>query len=393
MRVAVLTNILPTYRVPAYQLLANTPGWQLRVMLNAESEFDRSWDVDPGDLDLEVIETISLRRSDTTLHLPSPRRLLAALGRFRPDAIVSAEFGARTLISWLYCAWRSVPLVVWAEHTRARMRAAGPLSRLLRGCLAKRAGTVVVAGAESRRTMRELGVSDDRILEAPNTHDTIVFAEVQNGLDVDAARESRRAQLGCRSQVALVAGRLFSVKGIEPLLVSWQRLPEEVRSQWTLLFVGDGPLAQAVADAVASRPAGEIVHVPAVQPRELVGFYLTSDLLIFPGLGDVWGLAVNEAMACGLPVVCSTRAGCAEDLIVAGENGWLADPLDVTAFTAALKQAMTCEHRNTLGERARTTLRPYTPEATAEGVRRAVRLAREMNGKRQPPHRGARLSA
>ena len=56
--------------------------------------------------------------------------------------------------------------------------------------------------------------------------------------------------------------------------------------------------------------------------------------------------------------------------------------LDVTAFTAALKQAMTCERRNTLGERARTTLRPYTPEATAEGVRRAVRLAREMNGKR-----------
>ncbi len=380
MRIAVLTNILPPYRVPAYQLMASTPGWQLRVMLNAETEFDRSWEVDPRDLDLEVIETISLRRSDTTLHLPSPHRLLSALARFRPDAIVSAEFGARTLIAWLYCAWRGVPLVIWAEHTRARMRAASPLRRLLSGFLAKRAGAVVVAGAESRRTIRELGVADNRILVAPNTHDTIVFAEVQNELDVDAAREARRGQLGCRSRVALVAGRLFSVKGVEPLLESWQRLPEDVRSHWTLLFVGDGPLAQAVADAAASRPAGEIVHISAVQPRELVEFYSTSDLLIFPSLGDVWGLAVNEAMACGLPVVCSTRAGCAEDLIVEGENGWLTDPLDVSAFTSDLRQAMTCERRDALGERARTALRPYTPEATAEGVRRAVGLVRERMG-------------
>jgi glycosyltransferase involved in cell wall biosynthesis len=180
--------------------------------------------------------------------------------------------------------------------------------------------------------------------------------------------------------VALVAGRLFSVKGVEPLLACWQRLPEDVRSQWTLLFVGDGPLAQAVADAATSRPAGEIVHIPAVQPRELVEFYLTSDLLIFPSLGDVWGLAVNEAMACGLPVVCSTRAGCAEDLIVEGENGWLTDPLDTSAFTTTLKQALTCERRGALGECARTTLGPYTPEATAEGVRRAVGLVRERMG-------------
>ncbi len=63
-----------------------------------------------------------------------------------------------------------------------------------------------------------------------------------------------------------------------------------------------------------------------------------------------------------------------------GENGWLADPLDVSAFTSALKQAMTCERRDALGERARTALRPYTPEATAEGVRRAVGLARERVG-------------
>ncbi len=45
MRVALLTNILAPYRMPAFRALAQTPGWTVRVFVNAESEFDRSWTV------------------------------------------------------------------------------------------------------------------------------------------------------------------------------------------------------------------------------------------------------------------------------------------------------------------------------------------------------------
>jgi glycosyltransferase involved in cell wall biosynthesis len=138
------------------------------------------------------------------------------------------------------------------------------------------------------------------------------------------------------------------------------------------LFVGDGPLAPRVAAARAAHAAGEIVRVPAREPRELAGIYAASDLLVFPSLGDVWGFAVNEAMACGLPVVCSSRAGCAADLVAPGETGWLADPANPGAFAECLAQAMTCGERERIAACARLRIAAFTPEAMAAGFRAAI---------------------
>ena len=69
-RVALLTNIVPPYRVPVYRALADTPGWRLRVFTNAETEFDRSWQVDTSGLDVECVPSLSLVRGHRTLHLP-----------------------------------------------------------------------------------------------------------------------------------------------------------------------------------------------------------------------------------------------------------------------------------------------------------------------------------
>jgi glycosyltransferase involved in cell wall biosynthesis len=122
------------------------------------------------------------------------------------------------------------------------------------------------------------------------------------------------------------------------------------------------------------------VRVPAVQPSELVDFYAAADLLVFPSLGDVWGIAVNEAMACGLPVLCSPLAGAAADLLIPGETGWLGDPRDPHALAASLREALTCGSRRKLGDRARAHVARYQPEALAEGFRAALRAAAQRAG-------------
>ena len=83
MRIALLTPILAPYRVAAFRALSDTPGWQLRILVSAESEFDRSWQVDSGGLDVETLATLSLPRADRTLHLTSPWAVWRALARFR----------------------------------------------------------------------------------------------------------------------------------------------------------------------------------------------------------------------------------------------------------------------------------------------------------------------
>jgi len=379
MRVALLTNIVPPYRVPVYRALADTPGWRLRVFTNAESEFDRSWQVDTGELDVQCVPSSAVVRGHRTLHLPWS--LPAALHGFAPDAIVSTELGPRTWVAEMHRALRGTPLTVWIETTPLRVREGGRLRQAIGPAVLRLADAVVGPGSAARRVARGWGVPDGRIFDAPNAHDVEGFEKALASLDRDAVARDLRAGLGTRSRVALVVGRLFDVKGIAPLLDAWDLLESALRRDWTLLFVGSGPLDGLVRRARDTHREGEIVHVPAVQPRDVVPFCAAADLLAFPSLCDVWGFAVNEAMACGLPVVCSTRAGCSEDLIRPGENGWLADPRDAQGFAAALHDAMTCGHRRRLGERARETVAAHTPQRMAEGVRDAVRFALKSGGR------------
>ncbi len=373
MRVALLTNILTPYRLPVFRSLAETRGWRLRIFTNAETEFDRAWRVDPGGLDVEQVRASSLARYDRTFHVPWG--LPGALWRFGPDVMLSAELGPRTALAWLHRSLRGAPLVAWIETTPLRAAEGGLLQRKVGPWLLRRADAVVGPGSAARRVALDAGVPDDWIFDAPNAHDTETFAKALAGLDRESVSRDLRAGLGTRPRIALVVGRLFPIKGVRALLESWDRVPSALRRDWTLMVVGSGPLERELARARDAHRPGEIVHVPTVAPEAVVPFYAASDLLVFPSLGDVWGFAVNEAMACGLPVLCSTRAGCVDELVEAGETGWRADPVDADAFAAALVEAMTCGHRARLGDRARQRVSRFTPELTAHGLRRALRHA------------------
>ena len=381
MRVALLTNILTPYRLPVYRALARRTGEHWRVLVNARSEFDRDWQVDAADLDVELVRGASFvrgfafggahARQRVTTHLPFG--LWPSLLRFRPDVVVSAELGARTGLAWLYCALLRVPLVIWSYHSRASATAPGPL-RALRRFLLARAACVVGMGAQARSVLRGLGVADARIVDAPNAHDADGIAAALQTAKPDDVRAELRTR-GAREHVALVAGRLVEGKGIDALLRGWDALPAELRASWSLVFLGDGPLRDRIRHAADARERGELLHCAAVAPERVVDFYRASDLLVFASLGDPWGLVVNEALACGLPVLCSSRAGCADDLIVVGENGWVADPLAPRAWLDALVGALGADHAR-MADAARRTATRFGPERMAAGIGRAVERAR-----------------
>jgi glycosyltransferase involved in cell wall biosynthesis len=381
MRVALLTNIPTPYRIPVYEALAATPGWTLRVFVSAHGEFDRGWRLRPSRLDVERVPGWSFRgRNRTrgsaaveqvvTRHLPLG--LWGALRRFAPDVVVSSELGLRTGLALVYCALFRVPLVIWSYHSRVSASVAGPLRRTLWRLLLPQARSVIGMGTQARQVLRHLGVPDERIFDAPNAHDRDGLARALTGVDADAELAELAEELEGRKRIALVVGRLVEAKGIGPLLAAWNRLPEGLRADWTLLFVGSGPLAGVVQSESAGRPPGEIAWIPSVQPEELAGFYATARLLILPSLSEPWGLVANEAFACGRPVLCSVHAGCADDLIRAGENGWLADPLDPEAFARVLEEALTSPDLERFGAAARSRVQRFGPESMADGMRRAI---------------------
>ena len=105
------------------------------------------------------------------------------------------------------------------------------------------------------------------------------------------------------------------------------------------------------------------------QIDELPGYYALAGALVHPTFRDTWGLTINEAMACGLPVLVSTRAGCVADLVVDGQNGYRFDPSDGEELTQLLtRMAADADRRAAMSERSREIIAPWSLDLFAQSL-------------------------
>jgi len=385
MRVAFLTNIVSPYRKPVFERLAATPGWEFRLFVNAANEFDRQWSVDRGELQIVEPKTISIPRRVVseepvpfeqiiTMHIPVG--LWSALREFRPDVVISHELGPRSLVASAYCRSHRIPLVIWAYQSRISVTQCNRLRRLVRRRLLRRAYPVVGMGTQARQVLEALGVPADDVVDAPNAADMETLCGRRDDPLAPRRVESIRERIAGGRKLALVVGRLVPLKGTDSIVNAWRGLDPRVRDEWRLVFVGDGPLKSLVRQA---EDCGVVLagHVPA---DEMADWYQAADLHVFPSLGDVWGLVVNEAHACGTPTLCSIHAGCSDDLIEHGRNGLVFDPIAPDG-AKALGAALTRPDLPILGSRARETVAGFTTEGLADGFRKAVERAVRGRGR------------
>lgn len=129
----------------------------------------------------------------------------------------------------------------------------------------------------------------------------------------------------------LFVGRLQARKRVDWLL----RACAEMESRPRLVIVGDGP-ERASLQSLAKEVYPSAEFVGTKQGTELSPYFAEADLFVLPGTG---GLAVQEAMAHGLPVLVAKGDGTQDDLVRA-ENGWQVPPEDYPALVAAIKNAL-----------------------------------------------------
>lgn len=385
MNVAFLTNIISPYRRGVFERLAHTPGWNLRIFINAASEFDRAWSVDTSSLPVTTTRTRSLARTLVThqpvrfeqrieLHLPTG--LWSDLSKFKPDVIISHEMGPRSIIAAAFARRHDIPLVIWAYQSRISITQGGRFKRLLRSRLLRHAHTIVGMGTQAREALRSLNVPDHRIIDAPNAADHPAIESQLHSHSFASDVATLRSQANGRS-IALVVGRLIPLKGITELLRAWTRLPQRLRDRWVLTFAGDGPMRPIIE----AHKAPDIRCVGHVKTSQIACWYRAADLHIFPTLGDVWGLVVNEASHCATPTLCSRHAGCADDLIQHHVNGLLFDAADPTDYDRQLQHALTlsAHERTAMGHLAQTTASTFTLDQLANAFRTAVARSPSKN--------------
>jgi glycosyltransferase involved in cell wall biosynthesis len=119
------------------------------------------------------------------------------------------------------------------------------------------------------------------------------------------------------------------------LIEAFNRFKAETRSEWQLVFAGsDWHGAQTIRAAIGQSPfSGDIRCLGFVENDALPLLYRAALVFVYPSLFEGFGFPPLEAMACGCPVLCSTRGSLEE---VVGEAAATVDPEDVTALKTQL---------------------------------------------------------
>jgi glycosyltransferase involved in cell wall biosynthesis len=372
-KVVLLTEIISPYRIPVFNALARIEQVDLHVIFLAETDAtQRQWLIYKNEIQFsyEVLE--SWRRRVGGYHLLLNRGLAASLRRARPDAIICG--GYNYLASWQTLWWarrNRVPLLLWSESTLADRRNRHRLIEFLKRQFMKNCQAFVVAGKSSQEYVRKFGAADTSIFMAPDAVDTEFFAA--RAAEVGEERETCRQSLGLPPRFFLFVGRLVQEKGVFDLLHAYSALPEDVRRAIGLVFAGDGVDRNRLEREAAPLAAGAVKFPGFIQREALPDYYALADAFVFPTHSDPWGLVVNEAMACSLPIICSQAAGCAADLVTDGWNGRLVRAQDMSQLQSALFElAQDADLRQRMGANSWERIQLYSPAACAAGLASAT---------------------
>ncbi len=212
---------------------------------------------------------------------------------------------------------------------------------------------------------------------------------IRYGVDTEAfspasrakRRDSERASLGIEATdfCLLMIGNDWKNKGLDTLLDALSGCRE---IGFTLLVVGSDD-RRSYDEQIRRLDLESQIRFPGSSP-DVMQFYAAADAYVAPSLEDAYGLPILEAMACGLAVIASSRAG-ASEIILDGQNGFvLRDPEDPRELATLLRQVYSdVSLRIKIANAATRTAMEHTWDRNAAATWEFLTAALAQKGKRQ----------
>lgn len=319
-RVGIQQRVLPPYRVPFFDTLAQYCPRGLSLFAGPPRPHEALGDViSPRCAQFFPARNVHLLRGP--LYLCWQSGIIQWLETWQPEVLI-LEANPRYIrqqaaISWMHARRR--PVIGWGLGAPPK----NSLSNLARRRLIGQMDALVTYSQQGALEYKSLGVSSEKIFTAPNavtprpTHQP----------------PQRPDQFSGQGPVVLFVGRLQERKRIDNLLRACAALPPA--SQPRVWVVGAGP-ARPALEALAQQvyPRAEFFGACYGQPLE--DLFRSADLFVLPGTG---GLAVQQAMSFALPVIVAEADGTQADL-VRPQNGWQVTPGSLEHLTTALAAAL-----------------------------------------------------
>lgn len=160
--------------------------------------------------------------------------------------------------------------------------------------------------------------------------------------------------------LVIIVGQYLPCKGIDVALDAIASLSNGLRVR----VIGAGGRSSEVLRAATTRGMYNVDVIPFLSPEELAKEYLQAGLLILPSRQECWGLVVNEAAACGCPIVSTWGSGAAIEFLSDSYPHFLAKPGDASSLARSIKcyLEMCSDDKVAYGQFLKNTARNYSIE-------------------------------
>ena len=337
------------YYVPLFQLLAQS--CELKVFYTwgkegAKAKYDpdfKQW----IDWDLPLLQGYEYEFLANTAKNPGSHHfsgiinptLKQKIKDFDPMAILIYGWAYQSHISALRYFKGKIPL--WFRGDSTLMDERKGIKEVLRGLFLKwvyqHSNKAFYVGSANKAYFKKFGLKENQLVFAPHAVDNDRFAEDRIK---EALQLREQLQILPDQILILFAGKLETKKNPELLLKAFINLNLDGVH---LVFVGNGELEEGLKAEKILRQAqdekeSKIHFLDFQNQTQMPLIYQACDLFCLPSQGseETWGLAVNEAMACSKAILVSDHVGCAEDLVVDRENGYIFESNNLTSLSDKL---------------------------------------------------------
>ena len=366
--VAIIHTQFGPYHFARTQAFEKVYPGSVRLIQLASQEAQREWIVDHAKSEIITITEGILEKIAATA---IAKRLIASLTEINPSVVVIAGYSHPAMRAATHWARHYQAATILLSDSQHLDRIRNPLKEIIKGWWIRRNfDAAFVAGASAAFYLRSLGFPANRIWRCYDVVDNNYFA--QEAEKIRKITTDVRKNLGLPDHYFLYVGRISAEKNLLKLLAAYQLyLQQTVEQAWSLVIVGNGSEeTELKAKATKLNLTKNIIWSGFKQVDELPQYYGLASALILPSISEPWGLVVNEAMACGLPILISDRCGCVPDLVFPGINGYIFDPFNIKDIADAMTYMSTIpnEQREKMKQASQTIIANYTPEIWADAL-------------------------
>jgi glycosyltransferase involved in cell wall biosynthesis len=396
-KLAIITSHPIQYNAPLFKLLASRGKIKIKVFYTWSQAIDKvedpgfrrivKWDIPLLDgYDYQVVENTS--KTPGTHHrkgIINPG-LICEIQKWQPDAVLVYGWNFVSHFQVMKYFKGNIPVLFRGDSTL--LDESNNITTIVRRLYLKRVykhiDYALYVGTNNKKYFQKHGLLKNQLVFAPHAIDNDRFSDssekryniTQEPIDflkLDRKYRMRsehtascnknrlaykalewRRELGYTDTdiVVLFAGKFEPKKNPEILIEAVNQITKSPNRQITkLLMVGNGILEDKLK--AMSKDNNNIKFMPFQNQTKMPILYRVCDIYCLPSVGETWGLAVNEAMASGRPVLVSDKVGCAIDLVKGNSTGWIFKHDDIDDLVNKLeKLASSKDHLMQMGKNA-----------------------------------------